>query len=950
MGDKRHEHHSHEQLRVVHRIGSRANDAPRRLSDVLAPTGADRHSVRMAFADPHVCPDCRGPIDGTPVCASCGLDLRDPQVRELWQTLLHADVLLSAATSRRDAARAAGSTPPPAPDQSPAATPVPPTQPAAPQRTQPAAPQRTDPPSFRDLPRFPGVAAATLDPAAPLAVPSPGEHQPARDRSWSVGTVLLGLGAIGLVVAAIIFVSRSWDSIGLIGKAAVLAAATAAVTATAVWVTRRPLRSSAEALWAVALTLLAVDLLGARGEGLLGLDAVPWPWWLAVTGVVIAVAGAAVVRASRAPLGADLVTAAVVATGGVILAGSGAAGIGDLRDFWHAFIGLVLSGLLGLALRFSGSTVIAWGARVVVGVWFAIASALAVEEAAGHPSLDALVTDGRGVPLLLISLAALAVAVAVPVTRIVMTALAVVGLGLLVTLPAAEAWSPEGGWVAVAVLVALTAWAGSLGHGPWWIGARCGAAFGGLFVLALAGWWLADALHVVAEALDRSGELGAAVQLGTWVGERDPIATIVVAAALVVAIWGALGWLREPTDRLHGVVMTSTLGVAGLGVVLALDPPVWVLALTLTATAAIAATNAVRSAVPDELWVAVAAGLLALGVSVAAQPVTAVTWIVMALGAGVLVAGPTAVRSEAVPGSLGLLVRAMAVLVAPLLAGGLAAAVLASNGLQATAALVAVVGVAMVLVSATRAPLPARPYLEGGAAIALVVSAAAPDSSLIASTGFTIIGVTVCAIAAAVVDRRWYVWPGIAAFVVAYILLIVDSGFGFVEAYTLPLAAIALGGGVVLLRRTPAMHSWVALGPGLVLALLPSLPQALAEPTGLRALLLGLGAVVAVAVGARLGRQAPFLMGAGVAALVLVFNIGPFANAAPRVLIISLVSAVFIGLGVTWEDRVRDGRKVMAFIREMRGPHPAHGCLDVMYLDIKRNGSLVRLGRPHRAG
>lgn len=821
-------------------------------------------------------------------------------MRELWQTLLHADVLLTAATERRDAARAAmAAAPPPAP-------------------MQPQTPHPVDSPAPTpiDLPRHPGPAPARPAPsfpAAPFPQVPPLEQTPARERSWSVGTVLLGLGAIGLVVAALIFVSRSWDSIGLVGKALVLAAVTAAITAAAVWVTRRPLRSSAEALWAVALVLLAVDLLGARGEGLFGLDAVPLPWAVAATGAVVAVAGAAVVRGSRSWLDADLITVSVLATAGVALAGSGAAGIGDLRDFWHAFIGLAVSGLLGLALRFSGSVVIAWGARAVVAVWFAIAAVLAVQEAAEQPSLDALVTDGRGVPLLLMSLAALVVAATVPMARIVMTAVGVVGLGLLVTLPSGEAWTPEGGWIALAVIVAAVAWLGTLGRGPWLVGLRWGASFGGLFVLGLAAWWIADVLHVIGEAFDRFGDLGSTIRVGTWVGEYDPIATVVIAASLVVAAWAALSWIEDPTDRLRTGAMSAVVAIGVLGSVLAFDPPTWVLALALTALAAIAVAVAVRRGSPDVFWVAAAAGVLALGVSVAAEPVMAATWIVLALGAAAVVAGPESLLVPLVP-----LRRVVAALVGPLLTAGLAVAVAAANGPQATSALVAVVGTALVLVAASRAPEPVRPYLEGGAALALAVSAVAPDSSLIASIGFTLIGVTACAIAAATADRRWYVWPGIAAFVVAYILLIVDSGFGFVEAYTLPLAAIALGGGVVLMRRTPDTHSWVALGPGLVLALLPSLPQALADPTGLRALLLGLAAVVTLSLGARLGRQAPFVLGVGVAALILLFNIGPYANAAPRVVIISIVSAVFIGLGVTWEDRVRDGRKVMAFVKEMR--------------------------------
>ena len=161
-------------------------------------------------------------------------------------------------------------------------------------------------------------------------------------------------------------------------------------------------------------------------------------------------------------------------------------------------------------------------------------------------------------------------------------------------------------------------------------------------------------------------------------------------------------------------------------------------------------------------------------------------------------------------------------------------------------------------------------------------------------------------------------WPGAVALVVAYILLIVDSGFSFVEAYTLPLGAVALAAGIYAALRKPDLSTWVTLGPGLTMALLPSVPQALADPTELRALLLGLGAVITLLVGIKQGWQAPFVAGVGIATLVVLFNIGPYANAAPRVVVIAIVSAILLGVGITWEDRVRDGRKLVGYVRSMR--------------------------------
>ena len=60
-----------------------------------------------------------------------------------------------------------------------------------------------------------------------------------------------------------------------------------------------------------------------------------------------------------------------------------------------------------------------------------------------------------------------------------------------------------------------------------------------------------------------------------------------------------------------------------------------------------------------------------------------------------------------------------------------------------------------------------------------------------------------------------------------------DVGVDVVEAYTAPFAAVLLAVGVWALRRSE-ISTTRALGPGVTLALLPSLPQALDEPASLR--------------------------------------------------------------------------------------------------------------------
>ncbi len=776
-------------------------------------------------------------------------------MRELWQTLLRADQLLAGAIARRDT-----------PTQSPP---------------------------------FPGP---------PLPVPPASTPVPPRDRSWSVGTVLLSLGAIGLITAAIIFVSRSWDSLGLVGKSLVLAAATAAVIAAAGWVTRRPLRSSAEALWAVALALLALDVVGSRSEGLFNLDDASGGWVAAVAGAALAGIGAAVVRWARPHVGADLVSPAVASVGAVVAGSVGAAAIGDARAFWHVFAGLVVAGVLGLLLRFSGSVVIAIGSRVVVALWFVTAAGFAVAEAVDHPAVGDLTGDLHGLPLLVVSLAAVAVALAIPVLRSLMTAVAVNGVGLLVIIPTADFGGDDGGWLAVAgvaVVLALLGWRGS---SPWSIGIRWGATLPAAFLVGLLGWWVAAVLEACSRAVDDVGGFSATDRVQTSARELGVATTIVCAAAIVVLAWVISRWPGPSWLRAAGLPAVAATGAVSIaGIATSARSPWWVLAAVLVLVAAATTVVARRMAARPLVIVSAAAAVAALAASSAVPSVMAATWLLVGLGclSVALLAGATLER------------HATGVLAVPLIAMGGGVGIDATDSPWAAVVLGALVIAAVALFAALRAPDEVRRWLEGGAAVALLVAASCADSIALAAVCWAVVGTVLAAIAMVAADRRWYVGPALAAFVIAYVLLVIDTGFSFVEAYTLPPAAAALVAGVVLLRRRPTTSSWVALGPGLSLALLPSLPQALAEPTELRALVLGLGAVIVLAAGLHRGRQAPFLLGAGVAALVVLFNIGPYANAAPRVLVISIVSAVLVGVGVTWEDRVRDGRRMLAFVKEM---------------------------------
>ena len=166
--------------------------------------------------------------------------------------------------------------------------------------------------------------------------------------------------------------------------------------------------------------------------------------------------------------------------------------------------------------------------------------------------------------------------------------------------------------------------------------------------------------------------------------------------------------------------------------------------------------------------------------------------------------------------------------------------------------------------------------------------------------------------------RTWYRWVGSGLLGVAYVLRLAASEVDVVEAYTLPFAAFLLAVGLWAMRDENGPGSVQALLPGVALALLPSLPQALDEPTGLRALLLGVGAAIALAVGTWRRWQVPFVAGAFVLALLVLVNVGPPALALPRWVLIASAGALLLAAGITWDDRVRDGRAAIRYVGSMR--------------------------------
>ncbi|MBM7169278.1 hypothetical protein JQK87_12790 [Streptomyces sp. G44] len=141
------------------------------------------------------------------------------------------------------------------------------------------------------------------------------------------------------------------------------------------------------------------------------------------------------------------------------------------------------------------------------------------------------------------------------------------------------------------------------------------------------------------------------------------------------------------------------------------------------------------------------------------------------------------------------------------------------------------------------------------------------------------------------------------------------------EAYTLPATVPALLLGLLRRRRDPGVSSWVAYGPGLALTLLPSLAAAWGDPHWQRPLLLGAAALTLTLVGARHRLRAPLVLGGTVLALDALHELAPYlvqvAGALPRWLPPALAGLLLLGVGATYEQRLRDARRLRNVLGRM---------------------------------
>lgn len=822
------------------------------------------------LVDPRICPDCRAPLDAA-TCTSCGLRLVGPAAAELWAHMQAADRLVGELR--------AGSTAPTELPQYPSAL--------------PAAPHRTAP-SQRRLPNA------------------------------SVPVVLLALGGLCLLVAAVVFVAVAWSSLGLAAKATILAAVTALFAGGAVAVTRRDLRLAAETLWIVVAGLVGLDLVAAYAADLVGLgrlgdrDAVALVG-ATLLGLSVGVSAWATTTAVRRLHG----LVAVAALGTLLLAGS---------EAWtseHNPLAVTISvpvlALLALAIdRVSdghlrpialvegGTAVVSW--LVLLG--------LGVDRMSTVASDARWWSDLSGWPLL--AAAGLAGATAVPrrlpaPLRMVAAGAALVAFALCGVGPSTSPTADLLAWAGVTVLVAAVS---ALAPRTWSRPAG----------VLTAGGVVAWSVLVLARPYAVIGRLPTTApadhtRLGLHLpGLTDgPASWTAVVATLVVGATAA-GLLRHvPSAARREAAGRAWIalgpGVLALGAATALLETGPTLLVAVVAWAAVLAIAAVGAATVRHFDAALAGSLLllmylvvtGLRLAVPSHLLAAALATMVALGLTVAYARA---RQELLAGGL---VPGLAV--AAIVTAGFAAThwPYVANGRADAAALALVAVSAAALVGARRCARDAvsRVAIEATALAIGLVAAAFPEEATVVATVLTVLGSAVAIASVLNRDRDEASWIALALLAVATLIRVVED-VRAPEAYTLPAAALLLAAGWWRLSKDDRVPSARALSSGLTLALMPSLLLALDEPVSLRGVLVGAGGVVVLAVGVARLWTAPLVAGSAIVAVLALRHLAPVVEGLPRWISLGSLGLALLLVGVTWERRRQDVVVASRYLTSLR--------------------------------
>ncbi|MFD8152570.1 SCO7613 C-terminal domain-containing membrane protein [Streptomyces sp. NPDC059720] len=758
------------------------------------------------------------------------------------------------------------------------------------------------------------VAALQQMQGSPLPAAHPSAAPPRPETAApSVQNVLLVLGGILLTLAAAVFTLVSWGEMGITGRALVLGAVTLATLLAPVPLLKRGLRSTAEAVAGLGLAFTVLDAYALHEAALGGTDGT---LYAAAASTVLALVWAAygllpavgalrlplpcAVAAAQSPLtlwalaadaGPHTVTAALLVTAGLdalvalrmpavavrICALVGAYGTGGFGVSAAGWLSLTAGGPVAAA---RAGALLVLAAAIALGAAWRLAGP-ARRHALGLAALSGLLTVGAlggvartevpaawTVPVhLALGIALLA---ALRAGRLLPDAIrhgllwasaAVQGLALLSVLP-----------VAALVVLGPAGWLGRI-----WSGAPSDARA----AVAVDAPWPPDAVTAPLVLLAVAAVLGWAVRAEQWRPRaRTGALGLVWAAALLLPAIVSIPYLA-------GLAVLAVVAAAALYLARTTlaEARITALVLALLTTADLTLLSLASRSVTLVVLALLTALLAAASWHAPLTPFTAPAALVYGTALA-SAAGAAADWPPARTALLVLLVPAVAAVLAPRLGG-------------------------------SRATVPVE--AAGAAAALLAAGLAVTDPPLLALV------LALCGVIAAGTalrpDRRPVGYAATALFVLAAWVRLAAWQVGTPEAYTLPVSVPALLIGMLHRRRDPRASSWGAYGPGLAATLLPSLAVAWSDPHWTRPLLLGAAALAVTLLGARHRLQAPLVFGGTVLALVTLHELAPYVvqvtGALPRWAPPALAGLLLLALGATYEQRLRDVRRVRDVLGRM---------------------------------
>jgi hypothetical protein len=775
-------------------------------------------------------------------------------------------------------------------------------------------------------PRTAATSASRPAPAPTLGATPP---RPPEATAPGVQNLLLLLGGTLLTIAAVAFTLVSWGHLGIAGRALVLGAVTLAALSAPVWLLRRGLRSTAESVAGLGLALTVLDTyalyevalpeMGGVGYAAVASAALAalWAGYGLALGALHPPAGRpkAADPDRRLPLRLPLPTAVATAQLPLLL-WAVAAGAGAHMITAALLATAALDSAVALRAPVRSVRLVAAVGAYGMGGWGTLAAGWLSLEATG-PSAAA-----RAAALLLLAAAiTLAAAWRAPspdtATGLALAGglVAVAGLGGIPRPALPGAWA-----VPVYLVCAITLLAVARTRLP--EAMRRGLVSASGIVQGLA---VVSTLPVV--ALTLLGPVGRVehVWSGTPATARDavimdgfpwpsgtstaPLVLVLVAGVLAAAV-------RVPEWRPQALTGALTLiWAAALVLPAALELP-YGAALLMQGTVILAALAfACSTRGPAATRSAALLSALVTSVSLAFLSLAS-----EAATLTVLTALTASFAAAALRAHLGAFVLPAALAHAT----ALACAVGASAGWQPQqiALLVLVVPAGAALLAARLGGSSAVvPVEAAGAAAALLAVGLAVTTPPLLALVLALCGV-IAAGTAVREDRRPVGYAATALFVLATWVRLASWEVGSPEAYTLPVAAPALVVGLLRHRKDTQVSSWTAYGPGLSVTLVPSLVAAWGDAHWPRPLLLGAAALLITLVGARHRLQAPLVLGGTVLALDALHELAPYlvqvVDAIPRWAPPALAGLVLLALGATYEQRIRDARRVREVLGRMR--------------------------------